>query len=349
MTDALRASKALARRSAAALVVALAAASLVACGDEDDGGDGDSGEPGITLYSGRVPPQIGPVIDLYEERTGTDIEVRFGETSQLASTIIEEGDNSPADAFFAQDAGALGAVQDEGLFTELPPAILERVKPGFRSRAGEWVGVTARARVIGYGPQADRSELPASVLDLTEPEWSGRVGWAPSNASFQAFVTALRLTEGEDAAREWLEGMLANDTAPYENNIALRDAIAAGEVDVGLLNHYYVAQAKAEDPDYPVDIYSPPGDIGAMVNTAGIGVLESTDQRDAALDFVRFLLSREAQEFFAESSREYPVTEGVPAHPSLTPLAEIPRPDVDLSQIDDLQGTIELLQETGAL
>jgi iron(III) transport system substrate-binding protein len=338
------------RRAAALVSAVLAALALAACGSEDSGDDdGDTGEPGITLYSGRIPPQIGPVIDLYEERTGTDIEVRFGETSQLASTIIEEGGNSPADAFFAQDAGALGAVQDEGLFTELPPALLDRVAPQFRSAAGEWVGVTARARVIGYGPEVERSELPASVLDLDDEEWSGRVGWAPTNASFQAFVTALRLTEGEEAASEWLEGMVANDTAAYENNIALRDAIAAGEVDVGLLNHYYVAQAKAEDPDYPVDIYSPPGDIGAMVNTAGIGVLDSTDQRGQALGFVRFLLSREAQEFFADSSREYPVVAGVPAHPSLTPLSEIPRPDVDLSRIDDLQGTITLLQETGAL
>jgi iron(III) transport system substrate-binding protein len=223
------------------------------------------------------------------------------------------------------------------------------VPSSFRSREGRWVGVTARARVIGHGPDVERSELPRSVLELTGDEWKGRVGWAPTNASFQAFVTALRLTEGEEAAREWLQGMVANEPRAYENNIALRDAIAAGEVDIGLLNHYYIAQAKAEDPDYPVEAYSPPGDIGAMVNVAGIGILESSDRRAEALQFVRFLLGREAQRFFAESSREYPVIAGVPTHPSITPLAEISRPDVDLSRIDDLRGTISLLQETGAL
>jgi iron(III) transport system substrate-binding protein len=325
----------------------LAAAVIVpGCGGD---ADGEAGEQGLTLYSGRVPPQIGPVIDLFEERTGRDVEVRFGETSQLASTIIEEGDNSPADVFFAQDAGSLGAVQNEGLLGRLPQRLLDRVPPRFRSREGEWVGVTARARVIGYGPDVERSGLPASVLDLVNEDWEGRIGWAPSNASFQAFVTAMRLTRGEEVAREWLEGMVANEARAYENNIALRDAIAAGEVDVGLLNHYYVAQAKAEDPDYPVETYSPPGDIGSMVNVAGVGILASTDRSAESVEFVRFLLSREAQRFFSESSREYPVIASVPPHPSLAPLSEIPQPRIDLSRIDDLQGTIALLQGTGAL
>lgn len=336
-----------------AILVALLAAAGAGCGGDAEpqpaDPDAPSGAEGITVYSGRIPPEIGPLIDLYEQRTGKDIEVRFGETAALAAQIVEEGENSPADVFFAQDAGALGAIEAEGRFEKLPAATLERVPARFRSRTGEWVGTSGRARVIAYGGDVDPDELPDSVLDLTDEEWQGRVGWAPINGSFQAFITAMRLTEGEDVARDFVEGMLANGVQPYENNIAIRDAIAAGEIDLGLINHYYVAQAKAEDPDYPVEIHFPPDDLGSMVNVAGVGVLAGSDQVEEAEAFVDFLLSREAQEFFASTTEEYPLIDGVEADPSLVPLDEIPHPALDLSEIDDLEGTLELLQSSGAL
>ena len=194
-------------------------------------------------------------------------------------------------------------------------------------------------------------ELPRSVLDLTDPEWKGKIGWAPTNASFQAFVTALRVTRGEDVARDWLEGIQDNDVQSFESNIPVRDAIANGEIEVGLINHYYVAEAVAQEGrDYPVGIFQPPdGDIGSLVNVAGIGILKSSDRKPAAERFVRFLLSAQAQRFFAATTKEYPIAAGVKADPSLTPLQDIDQPDVDLARLDDLQGTVELLQETGAL
>ena len=322
---------------AAALICTLGAA----CGSDEEG---------LTIYSGRIAPLVGPLIDDIEARENTDIETRFGETPQLATTVLEEGENSPADIFFSQDAGALGALDRAGLLLHLPQDILRKVPARFRAEDGDWVGTSARARVIAYGEDVEPSDLPRSVLGLTDPEWEGRVGWAPTNGSFEAFVTAMRAKLGEERARSWLEGMVANDVQTYDSNIPIRDAIASGEIDVGLINHYYVAEAKAEEgPDYPVDIYFPPNDLGSMVNVAGVGILKSTDQKAEALDFVREMLTPSSQRFFAESSLEYPVTPGIPASPSLLPLERIPDPGIDLSDLKDLEGTLELLRDTGAL
>jgi iron(III) transport system substrate-binding protein len=339
-----------------ALLPAAAAALLLlaSCGGSDGNEGTGASEPeteGITLYSGRIAPLIGPAVDLYEADVDRDVQVRFGDSAPLASTIIEEGDNSPADAFFAQDAGSLGALEDAGLLEPLPQRILELVPPRFRSDGGRWVGVTGRARVIAYNPdRVEESELPDSPLALTGPEWSGRVGWAPSNASFQAYVTALRLAEGDEVARTWLEGMVANGAQEYPSNVPIRDAIASGEVDVGLINHYYVAQAVEEQgEDYPVRVHFPPSDLGSLINVAGVGVLASSDRKEEAFGFVEFMLSPPAQEYFAASSQEYPLARGAEPDGDLVPLREIPAPEIDLTTIADLEGTLELMREAGAL
>lgn len=334
------------RLSLLLLVVPVLALGVAACGD-----DGPS-EDALVIYSGRNEDLVGPLLERFEEQTGIETEVKYAGSPELAATITEEGEASPADAFFSQDAGALGALQQKNLLARLPAATLDKVPAAFRSSEGRWVGTSARARVIGYDKrELQPDDLPASVLDLTDEQWKGRIAWAPTNASFQSFVTAMRAELGQERTKAWLEGMLANDVRVYENNIAIRDAIANGEIDAGLINHYYVAEAIAEQgEDYPVGIYEPKGgDIGALVNVAGVGILASADQAAKARRFADFLLSRESQEYFAQELKEYPVVPGVPADPSLQPLAEIEAPDIDLSQLDDLQGTVKLLQETGVL
>lgn len=350
-TNRARRSPAMLARLAAPLA---AAAALVACGAGDTGERvDDEGRVDLTLYSGRIPGLIGPAIDMYEARTGRNVEVRFGETAGLASTILEEGENTPADVFFSQDAGALGALEEEGRLARLPEEILTDVDPRFRSEAGRWIGVSGRARIVAYDRrELSESDLPDSILGFADREWGGgRIGWEPQNTEFQAFVTALRVVEGDEVAREWLEGIVANDAQEYPNGPATRDAVAAGEVDVGFINHYYVAQAIAEEgQDYPVRAYYPPGgDAGSLVNVAGAGIIEGTDDPELARDFVEFMLSREAQEYFARSSREYPLAAGVAPPTGLPPLDSIDQPDIDLSDLSDLQGTLELMRETGAL
>lgn len=313
-------------------------------------GGGSDGE--LTIYSGRQQDLVGPLLERYAKDEGVDIKVRYGGTPELAATIAEEGDNSPADVFFSQDAGALGSLQNEGRLIALPRDLLDRVGERFRSSKNDWVGVSGRARIIAYDKASiEESDLPPSVLGLTAQRWKGKVGWAPTNASFQSFVTALRRTEGEGVAEDWLQAMKENDTQVYENNVAIRDAVAKGEIQVGLINHYYVAEAVAEEgDDYPVGVFEPPaGDPGALVNVAGAAVVKGSDHEDAARDFIEFLLSREAQEYFAKETKEYPLAAGVKAEASLIPLDSIEQPEVDLSDLDDLQGTVDLLEETGVL
>ena len=331
------------RRFAVLAVLAFSLATvLAACGSSD-------GEE-LTLYSGRIEPIIGPAIKRFEDGPGgKPVKVRYGDSPSLAAQISEEGPNSPADVFFAQDAGSLDAVEKRGLLAPLPADILAKVPERYRSANGRWIGVTGRARVIAYGPKVKRSELPDSPLKLSEPKWKGRVGWAPTNASLQGYITALRLIEGEDVARRWLEGMVRNDVQAYDSNIPVRDAIAKGEIDVGLINHYYVAEARAKDPDYPVKVHFPPEDLGSLVNTAGVGVLASSENKQQALAFVRAMLSTGTQRYFAGSSKEYPLVAGVPTPEELTPLAEIPSPKIDLAKLGDLEGTLKLMRETGAL
>ncbi|MDP2712012.1 MAG: iron ABC transporter substrate-binding protein [Solirubrobacteraceae bacterium] len=339
------------------LAFAVGALMLAGCGDDDDAGSdsasatADTGTGALTVYSGRDEELVAPLIERYERETGNEVEVRYGDTAELASTIVEEGDNSPADVFFGQDAGALGALQNENRLIELDSELLDSVPAAFRSAEGNWVGTSARARIIAYDTRkVQQADLPESILDLTDEEWKGRVGWAPTNGSFQSFITALRLTEGDDDAKAFVEGLKDNDAEVYDGNTAIRDAISNGEVEIGLINHYYVAAARDEEgDDYPVGIHQPAGDIGSLVNIAGAGVLASSDQQNAATEFVRYLLSENAQKYFADETFEYPVSADVPADDSLTPLADIDQPDVDLSKIDDLQGTVKLLQDAGVL
>jgi iron(III) transport system substrate-binding protein len=321
---------------------------------EADPEAGDAvGAGDFTLYSGRNETLVGPLVEQYAEEFGIAVDARYGGTGELAATILEEGDNTRADLFFSQDAGALGLLADEGRFAELPPELLDRVEERFRDPQGRWVGVTGRARVLAYNTEVFAAEeLPASVRDLIDPEWAGRVGWAPENASFQAFITAFRLLDGDDAVRVWLEGMIANGTVNFgDSNSAIVQAIGNGEIDAGLVNHYYVyAVGREAGEDFPVaNHFFEAGDPGSLINVAGIGLIEGADNADAALAFANYLLSDEAQEYFATETFEYPLIEGVAAPEGLVALTEIGHPEIELGELADLRGSLELLSEVSLI
>jgi len=340
--------------------IAALAIGLAACSAPDDSAapaasrsaSEQPADPGsITVYSGRSEELVGPLLERFTEETGIAIEARYGDTAEMANLILTEGENSPADVYYGQDAGALGAVAEEGLLATLPDEILDTVDERFRSPSGEWVGISGRARVVVYNTDAlSEGDLPDSIFGFTDPEWSGRIGWAPTNGSFQSFVTALRVIEGEDRAREWLEGIQANEPSVYEGNNPALDAVAAGEIDVAFINHYYLMQRLAEDPDVAAaNYYLTDGDPGALVNVAGAGILSTSENEEAALQLVEFLLSAEAQEYFASETKEFPLVAGVEPDADLPSLDEIGTPEIDLSDLSDLEGTLELLQEVGAL
>jgi len=278
--------------------------------------------------------------------------VRYGDSAELAATIAEEGDNSPADVFFAQDPGSLGAVEQEELLAELPDEILDRVPSRFRDPDGHWVGTSGRARVVAYNTEElSADELPDSILGYTDPKWKGKIGLPPTNASFQAFVSAMVLTLGEERTREWLEGIEANDPKLYEKNTPVVEAVAAGEIEVGFVNHYYLYLVKEEQPDAPVaNDFLPGSDPGALVSVAGAGILESAEHDDAAEQFVEFLLSEEGQRFYVDEAEEaeYPLIEGIEPKAGLPPLEQLQGPQIDLDELGpQLEKTLLLLNEVG--
>ena len=307
----------------------------------------------LTVYSGRSQTLVHPLLEAFGEQTGVDIRVKYAGSSSTAATLLEEGDNTPADVVFMQDPGSLGILADAGMLAPIPQATLGKVDPRFRSPVGLWIGTSGRARTIIYNTHAidPTTDLPPSILDFTKPEWKGRVGWAPRNGSFQAFVTSLRLQLGEDAARAWLEGMQDNDALDYPNNVTTVAAAAAGEVDVGFVNHYYLERFLEEHgPGFGArNHYIGNGDPGALVLVAGVGILRASENKDVAEEFVDFLLAEPAQQYFASEIKEYPVSAGVEPEGDLPPLESLGPPDVDLGSLSDLEGTLKLLRETEVL
>jgi len=308
----------------------------------------------LTVYSGRNESLIGPILAQFTEDTGIEVEVLYGGTSAVANQILTEGDNSPADVFIAQDGGALGALAAADMLAQLPAETLGRVAdPAFVSPDGVWTGLSGRARVLVYNPELlDEMglELPGSILDLSDEQWRGLVGWAPTNASFVANMTAMRVLLGDCDTEDWLAGMIANDVQAYPKNTPIVQATINGEVVVGLVNHYYLFRFLAEDPDITATLhFFPGGDVGSLINVAGAAILQSSDQPELALELVNYLLSDRAQEYFAETTYEYPLVETVEPSVDLPALADIEAPDIDLSHLADLQGTLEIIEESGAL
>ncbi|MFD9522498.1 iron ABC transporter substrate-binding protein [Streptomyces sp. NPDC059979] len=331
------------RRLTAFFAAALLLPAVAGCGvDEDDAG--------LVIYSGRNEKLVDPLLDALEKAVGTTVAVRYGESAELAAQIQEEGGKTKAGLFFSQDAGALGALSGKGLLERLPQPSLDKVDPAFRGDAGDWVGTSGRVRVLAYNP-GQVSKVPDSVHDLVKPEWKGKIGYVPTNASFQAFVTGMRVLEGDDATRTWLKGLKANEPKVYDNNLKVLDGVGKGEVSLGLVNHYYWYEQVAEKGESKVKAkihFLPGGDPGALVNVAGVGVIKGSPQSAAAQKAADFLLSETAQKYFADDTKEYPLAAGVTSSvKNLPPLASLNAPKIDLGQLDSLQATLKMLQEAG--
>jgi iron(III) transport system substrate-binding protein len=327
----------------------------------------------LVIYSGRSKALVDSVVAAYRQQTDRPVRVNYGTDAQLLAALQEEGDQSPADVFWANTTGALSNAIENDLLTTLPDSIVNR-PARFAPSGKRWTPVTTRFRVLAYNSDTvDSTDLPASVLDLPEQsDLEGRIGWTPAYSSFQDFVTALRQIEGDETARQWLEDMQALNPKSYTSNTPMIQALAAGEIDVALTNHYYVLRLKhggaegeyeEEEGEEEEEDEGPPasapvatyhfaeGDVGNLALVTGAGVLQTSDQTDAAHDFLRFLLSQEAQSFAAQSVNEYPVIQQAPVQPYMLPVDRALRlsPEFDFEQLEDLDATLEMLRSVGAL
>ena len=323
--------------------VALALATLAALGALA-GCSGDDG-PSLTVYSGRTEDLVGPLFERFEEATGIDVKVRYGDSAEVSGAVLEEGSRPKADVLLVQDAGNLGQVDRAGRLAPLPQPLVDRVPAQFRSPAGRWVGLSGRARVVAYNTdKVPAAELPDTIEGFTDPKWKGRLAWAPTNGSFQAFVTAFRVLEGQPRAEAWLRGIKANAARTFPNNVAIVEAVGRGEVDTGFVNHYYLYRLRAEGKAGKAENkYFGEGDPGSLVNVAGAGVLAGSKKAADATRLLEFLLNDESQRYFAEKTFELPVVPTVQADPSLPRITSLAKPEVELAKLDDASGTIDLL------
>ncbi|MEV0221738.1 iron ABC transporter substrate-binding protein [Streptomyces sp. NPDC050704] len=344
------------RRPSARRITALAAAglflpALAACGSDDESGRAE-GDSSLVIYSGRNEKLVKPLLDKLEKAIGAEVDVRYGDSAELAAQILEEGDRTKAGLFFSQDAGALGALSNEGVLEKLPQATLDKVDTSYRGGESDWVGLSGRVRVIAYNPdEVAEDEVPDSVHDVVKPEWKDKVGIAPTNPSFQAFVTGMRVLEGDEATREWLKALKDNGAKIYAHNLATLDGVEAGEVSLGLVNHYYWYERVAEKGEDKVGSrlhFLPGKDPGALINVAGAGVLKDSGQSATARKAVDFLLSKEAQTYFADKTKEYPLAAGVTSTvEDLPPFDSLQSPEIDLGKLESVQETQAMLQDVG--
>jgi iron(III) transport system substrate-binding protein len=307
----------------------------------------------LTVYSGRGEALVGELLEFIEDRyPDLTIRPRYNTAAELVSQIETEGQNSPADAFYSVNAGALGTLANRGRTQSLPQEVLEFVPESFRDPDGEWIGTSGRARSVPFNTDTfSESDIPDDIMAFPETDaFEGEIGWTPTYSSFQAFITAMRILEGEEATREWLNGMQDLGASTYSDEFQVSRAVADGEISVGLANHYYIQRVLARRPNAPISTAFTRNDAGAIFNVAGACVLDTASDSTLASNFVRHLLSAEAQDYFARSTFEYPLVPEVEPIGRLPAIDELnPPEDLDLSQLADLEATISLLRETGVL
>ncbi|MEX5718281.1 iron ABC transporter substrate-binding protein [Geodermatophilus maliterrae] len=336
-----------ARATAAALSALALAGGLTACGDA-----GATDAETLTVYSAQHESLVRTMVEGFTEETGIELEFRDGNDAELANQIVQEGEASPADVFLTENSPSIDVLDREGLLAPLDQATLDQVGEQFRPSSGTWTGFAARSTVLVHNPaQLPEAELPASIMDLADPAWEGRIGIAAGGADFQAIVAAVLALRGEDATRAWLEGLERNANV-YQSNTAVMVAADEGEIDAGVMYHYYWYRDQAENglkgDDAALHLFGN-GDPGAFLSVSGAGVLASSDQQEAAQQLVAYLTAPEAQQRLAESTAlEYAVGTGVASAEVLPPLDTIGAPAVDPGSLDQ-DGVTALMQEVGLL
>ncbi len=304
------------------------------------------------IYNAQHEQLLEEVAPAFEDATGIEVELRNGSDLELSNQLIQEGDASDADVFLTENSPAMSQVEKAGLFDELPGGVLDTIPEQYRPRSGLWTGFVARSTVLVYNTDlVDPSELPDSIMDLADPAWQGRISFSPSGADFQAIVAGILELEGEDATRAWLEGIKENGTVYDGNNVVL-ESVDSGESDLGIVYHYYWERDRAEDGELhgnSAQHYFTDQDPGAFLSVSGAGILESSDMKDEARQFLEFLVGEEGQQILADSyALEYPLNPEVTLEQGVKPFSELQPPVVNVSDLDS-QAVVDLMTEVGFL
>lgn len=301
----------------------------------------------LVVYSGRSESLVGSLFTKMESELGIDVEVRYGDTPELVTLMLTEGAESPADIIFAQDSGHLGALANRGMLAKLDGDLLKQVDPRFQDADGRWIGTSGRARVLVYNTDLPADQLPASLKDLADPKWKGKLGWAPGNGSFQAHVSALRHMWGEEETQAWLKAVAANEPTVYPKNSPQVEAAASGAITLGWVNHYYLHRKKTDGYTAANYSFSAPGDAGNVLMLAGMAVREGSDRAEDAEKVIGWMVSEAAQGAFAQENFEYPTRPGVQTHPDVPAVDSLKLATVEQAWLADLGPTKAMLQDLG--
>ena len=332
-------------RIAAVVSVIAVVLGATACSSSDESDE-------LLIYNAQHESLTKEWIDAFTKETDIKVTYRQGGDTELGNQLVAEGDASPADVFLTENSPAMAAVERAGLFADLDSETINQVPSQYRPASGRWTGVAARTTVFVYNKaKLQPDQLPKSLLDLQQPAWKGRWGAPPTKADFQAIVAALLQLKGEAATAQWLAGMKANAVV-YNDNIATLKAVNVGEVDGGVIYHYYWFRDQAKTKEMSGNTalhYFRNQDPGAFVSLSGGGVLESSKKPQQAQQFLRFITGKAGQEVLEKGdSFEYPVASGVPANPALVPLTDLQAPVVDPTTLD-AQKVTDLMTKAGLL
>jgi iron(III) transport system substrate-binding protein len=312
------------------------------------------GEPDLVVYNAQHEELMTEIVPLFEEETGLDVELRNGKDLELANQLVAEGDQSPADVFLTENSPAMSIVDNAGLFSPLSQDALANIPGEYVPGSQTWTGILARSTVVMYNTtQSSEQEMPESILDFADPEWEGRVGFSPTGHDFQAIVSAVLESEGEQATREWLAGLAANGTV-LDNNLVVMQSVNEGDVEAGIAYHYYWYRDQQEAGDNSDNValhFFGDQDPGAFVSISGAGVLASSDREENAQRFVEYLTEADAQQAMADSyALEYPLNPDVSlgGDAGVKPFEELEPPAIDPATLNGPKVT-ELMTEAGLL
>jgi iron(III) transport system substrate-binding protein len=332
----------------AAALAAAVAMIVTACG----GGGGSSSPGSLTLYNAQHDDLIKAMVDGFTKQTGIKVNIRSGKDFELANQIVQEGQASPADVFVTENSPATSLVDGRGLFAKVDDAALAQVPGQFVPSSHNWVGFAARSTVLVYHAKALLpAQLPASIMDLAQPPWKDRIGIAAAGADFQAIVSAVLDVKGEAATQQWLAGLKANAKI-YQSNSAVLKAVNAGEIQAGVLYHYYWYKDRAESGANSANTqlqFFGNKDPGAFVSVSGAGVLKASRNQAQAQQLVKYLTSKNGQQILADSkSFEYAIGKDVTPNSTLKPLSQLDPPTVDMTKLNGPK-VVEMMQKAGLL
>jgi iron(III) transport system substrate-binding protein len=301
----------------------------------------------LLVYSARHYGQE-PALEAFTKKTGIQVKMLTGNTGELFERLKAEGDKSPADILLTVDAGNLWNAARAGLLSKVDsPELTTNIPAHLRDPENRWFGLTVRARTIMYNTNKVKPAELSTYEALGDPKWKGRLCLRTSGYIYnQSLLATMIRRHGEARTEEIVKSWAANQPVLINSDTKILEAIAAGQCDVGLTNHYYLARIVAKDPAFPVlPFWANQQTTGTHVNVSGAGVTAHSKNRAKAQKFIEFLSSPEAQQMFADVSFEYPANPQASINPIVAKWGKFKQDDINIASAGEFQAAATRLAD----